>query len=187
MTGPVVAGLIFLAFAVLNLIPPPARAGPPRSDPGVPGISDPALMMDLLGAMLTAGAPLTGALAVLARSCDPPVARRLETVRAALVLGTDWDTAWRPGRDRSPSRQEEHASVHALCEALRFAGTTGAPSAAILHAHAAQLRRRRNREAEKRAAALGVRLVVPLGLCALPAFVCLGVVPVLLALVPALG
>jgi pilus assembly protein TadC len=49
------------------------------------------------------------------------------------------------------------------------------------------LRRRRNREAEKRAAALGVRLVIPLGACALPAFVCLGVVPVLLSLLPTLA
>ena len=34
------------------------------------------------------------------------------------------------------------------------------------------------------AAALGVTLVIPLGLCSLPAFVCLGIVPVLLAMVP---
>lgn len=187
MTGPVVAGLIFLAFAVVNLIPPMVRAGPPGKDAGVPGISDPALMMDLVGAMLTAGAPLTRALGVLARSCDPPVARLLETVGAALALGADWDTAWRPGQNLPRSRYGEHASVEALCEALRFAGTTGAPSAAIMHTHASQLRRRRNREVERRAAALGVKLVLPLGLCALPAFVCLGVVPVLLALVPALG
>ncbi len=40
------------------------------------------------------------------------------------------------------------------------------------------------RGAERRAAALGVRLVVPLGLCSLPAFVCLGIVPVLLAMLP---
>jgi pilus assembly protein TadC len=61
---------------------------------------------------------------------------------------------------------------------------TGAPSAAIVHARAAQLRRRQNRALERRAAALGVRLVVPLGVCALPAFACLGVIPVVLALLP---
>ena len=32
---------------------------------------------------------------------------------------------------------------------------------------------------------LGVRLVVPLGLCSLPAFVCLGVIPILVGLFPA--
>ena len=46
------------------------------------------------------------------------------------------------------------------------------------------MRRERFRAAEKRAASLSVKLVIPLGLCSLPAFICLGVVPVLLALVP---
>jgi pilus assembly protein TadC len=72
----------------------------------------------------------------------------------------------------------------ALRDALGFAALTGAPSSAILYAQAARMRRERFRAAEKRAASLSVKLVIPLGLCSLPAFICLGVVPVLLALVP---
>jgi pilus assembly protein TadC len=67
---------------------------------------------------------------------------------------------------------------------LAFAALTGAPSASILYAQAARERREQFRAAEKRAAALGVKLVVPLGLCSLPAFICLGVVPVLIAMLP---
>jgi pilus assembly protein TadC len=55
----------------------------------------------------------------------------------------------------------------------------------MLYAQAARMRRERFRTAERQAAALGVKLVVPLGLCSLPAFVCLGVMPVLLAMLPA--
>ena len=96
---------------------------------------------------------------------------------AALAIGADWETAWR-------SSEGHAAEVVALRDALGFAALTGAPSSAILYAQAARMRRERFRSAERRAASLSVKLVIPLGLCSLPAFVCLGVVPVLLALVP---
>jgi pilus assembly protein TadC len=98
-------------------------------------------------------------------------------VVSALAIGADWETAWRSSAVRQPDILE-------LRDALGFAALTGAPSSAILYAQAARLRRERFRAAEKRAASLGVKLVIPLGLCSLPAFICLGVVPVLLALVP---
>ena len=96
---------------------------------------------------------------------------------SALAIGADWDTAWR-------SSGAQASQILVLRDTLAFAALTGAPSAALLYAQAARLRRERNRAAEQRAAALGVKLVVPLGLCSLPAFVCLGVVPVLLGLLP---
>ena len=102
----------------------------------------------------------------------------LRPVVSALAIGADWDTAWHSSGVQAPQ-------LLALRDALVFAALTGAPSSALLYAHAARLRRERNRAAEQRAAALGVKLVVPLGLCSLPAFVCLGVVPVLLGLLPA--
>lgn len=143
---------------------------------------DPAVLIDLLGAMLVAGAPIGDALAALACSCPPPLARGLRRVTGALALGADWDAAWNSALSQSdrPTRRV----LAELRDALRFAALTGASSAGMVHAYAAQLRRRRNGEAERRAATLGVRLVVPLGLCYLPAFICLGVLPVVLALLP---
>ena len=195
MTGALVAAL--LTAAVLLLLEPGWSAAPiPGSYYGSPvqraaannttdnaGIEDPALMLDLTAAMLEAGQPLLQALAVLAEVVDPDTSACLRRVRAALELGAPWAAAWElaaPGYGK-PSDAATH-----LREALRFAATTGAPSAAVLVAEAAQIRRRRTREAERRAAALGVRLVVPLGLCALPAFVALTVVPLLLSLLPSL-
>jgi pilus assembly protein TadC len=104
----------------------------------------------------------------------------LRPVVSALAIGADWDTAWRSSAVQTLEMLE-------LRDALGFAALTGAPSSSILYAQAARMRRERFRAAEKRAAALGVRLVVPLGLCSLPAFVCLGVVPVLLAMIPSAG
>lgn len=144
---------------------------------GGPGLSDTAMMLELIGAMLDAGAGLGRALALVAGLATPEMGGPLRPVVAALAIGTDWETAWRGSDLRSPG-------LLALRQALGFAALTGAPSAAILYAQAARMRREGFRSAEKRAAALGVKLVVPLGLCSLPGFICLGVVPVLLAMLP---
>ncbi|GAB4098216.1 type II secretion system F family protein [Sinomonas halotolerans] len=137
---------------------------------------DSALMLELVGAMLQSGLALPRALEVVSRACPGPSSPVLARAAAALGLGVDWQSAWPAG-----DRVEAVAEVR---EALRFAAATGAPSAGLLFARARQLRRRRHRELERRAAALGVRLVVPLGACSLPAFLCLGVVPVFLAMFP---
>ncbi|WP_454699333.1 type II secretion system F family protein [Arthrobacter humicola] len=150
-----------------------ARAPRPAGE----GLRDTAMMLELIGAMLDAGSGIGRALELVAASASPEYHRSLRPVVSALAIGADWETAWRSSEVRAPELLD-------LRQALGFAALTGAPSSAILYAQAARLRRERFRAAEKRAAALGVRLVVPLGLCSLPAFICLGVVPVLLAMLP---
>lgn len=220
MPGVLVAVLLAGAFGLLLWLPGrstgPAgasAAGPAQGfgRPDAPGqanlqstgISDPALMLDLVAAMLDAGQSLLPALGVLADVVDSGTAVCLRRVQAALALGASWAAAWdlaepdpvlaAPDSSGSPSFRfprrgpvpPKAPAAAQLRAALTFVATTGAPSAAVLLAEAAQLRRRRAREAERRAAALGVRLVVPLGLCALPAFLALTVVPLLLSLLPA--
>lgn len=141
------------------------------------GLNDTAMMLELVAAMLDAGAGIGRSLELVAASAAPQYRDSLRPVVSALAIGADWETAWRSSAVRLPG-------ILDLRDALGFAALTGAPSSAILYAQAARLRRERFRAAEKRAASLGVKLVVPLGLCSLPAFICLGVVPVLLALVP---
>ncbi|KAE8762071.1 secretion system protein, partial [Georgenia thermotolerans] len=51
----------------------------------------------------------------------------------------------------------------------------------LLRRAAEAVRADRQRQAQEAAARLGVRLVLPLGLCFLPAFVLLGIVPVVVA------
>lgn len=156
---------------------PPDGSGKQPSVLPEPGLRDPAMMLELVAAMLEAGSGIGRSLELVSAAASPDYQRSLRPVVAALTIGADWETSWR--------RPEGHsAEILALRDALGFAALTGAPSSAILYAQAARMRRERFRSAEKRAAALSVKLVVPLGLCSLPAFICLGVVPVLLALVP---
>lgn len=65
---------------------------------------------------------------------------------------------------------------------LTFACAAGVPAAALLHAEAEELRRRARTDAQLRAAQLGTRLLLPLGVCILPAFVALGVAPIVIAI-----
>lgn len=155
----------------------PEAARPATSTGGGHGLKDTAMILELVGAMLDSGSGLGRSLELVTCSASGDYSRSLRPVVSALSIGADWETAWRSSEVRLPEILE-------LRDALGFAALTGAPSSAILYAQAARLRRERFRAAEKRAASLGVKLVIPLGLCSLPAFICLGVVPVLLALVP---
>ncbi|MDJ0319217.1 type II secretion system F family protein [Pseudarthrobacter sp. PS3-L1] len=160
-----------------------AGSGPRRvSTGGEPGsgncgLSDAAMVLELIAAMLEAGSGVGRALEIVADSAAPALRQALVPVASALSMGAEWAAAWHT-IDHLPDR------VSILRDALTFAAFTGAPSATILYAQAARIRRDEFRQAEKRAATLGVKLVIPLGLCSLPAFICLGVVPVLLALIP---
>jgi Flp pilus assembly protein TadB len=138
---------------------------------------DAALALDLLAGLLSSGLSLVSGLEVL--GTHVPGAAPVGRVAALLRVGVEWDEAW--------SAHEPEASdpdLQELGRELHFAYLTGAPTAALLRSTASSLRRNRKRQAERRAAELGTRLVLPLGLCQLPSFLCLGVVPLVLALLP---
>ncbi len=70
---------------------------------------------------------------------------------------------------------------------LRAAAALGAPAGPMLLAEADAARSRLLAELERAAERLGVRVLLPIGLCILPSFVLLGVLPVLLAVMGSLG
>lgn len=143
----------------------------------VGGVSSVPLLLELLGAALDSGLTVQGALRVVANVADPGVRESLLRVVAGLEIGASWQSSWAGSLVRG-----DIVRIH---EALSFGALTGAPAAPILYAEAQQHRTAAGRLAEKRAAALGVKLVLPLGLCSLPAFIALGIVPVVVAMVPA--
>ena len=68
-------------------------------------------------------------------------------------------------------------------DVLELSRRAGVPAAELLRSEASERRRTSSAEAQRRAAALSVKLMLPLGACILPAFMLLGVVPMLLAVV----
>ncbi|GGH43349.1 type II secretion system F family protein [Microbacterium album] len=68
---------------------------------------------------------------------------------------------------------------------LALSRDAGVPGVELLRAAAAQERQSARTEGRLRAAKLGARLLLPLGACTLPAFLCLGVAPMLLGVLSA--
>ena len=92
---------------------------------GFQGLRDTAMMLELIGAMLDAGAGLGRSLELVAALMPPELGRQLRPVVSALAIGADWGTAWRSSGAQAPQ-------LHALRDALSFAALTGAPSSALL-------------------------------------------------------
>jgi pilus assembly protein TadC len=129
---------------------------------------------DLVAACLESGAAPADALDVVRRHVQGPLAERMAPVVGALRSGVDPLTVYDGhGRD-DPLRR--------LVVGLARAMESGAPLADMVAAVADDQRRRRRWSAEAAARRAGVHAVGPLVLCFLPAFVLLGVVPVVLSI-----
>jgi pilus assembly protein TadC len=129
---------------------------------------------DLVAACLESGAAPADALDVVRRHLTGPLADRLAPVVGALRSGFDPLTVYGGyGRD-DPVRR--------LVVALARAMESGAPLAETVAGVADDQRRRRRWSAEAAARRAGVQAVGPLVVCFLPAFVLLGVIPVVLGI-----
>lgn len=135
---------------------------------------------DLLATCLSAGLPPADAVTVVSEVVDGPVAELLRPVSTALRAGVDPALAWhRAGAaDAGTGRGDAEAPVHRLARAFARAASTGAPLADTLTGVADDERLRLRWAAEASARRAGVRAVGPLAVCFLPAFLLLGVVPV---------
>lgn len=94
-------------------------------------------------------------------------------------------SASQPALASSASSRPRDPAEYALSMVLHLASRSGAPPALLLRSEAARLRRDVISAAQQRAAALGVWLMLPLGLCILPAFILLAVAPVLIGVLTA--
>jgi tight adherence protein B len=71
----------------------------------------------------------------------------------------------------------------AIDAVLDLSTRAGVPAAELLRSEANQMRRDARSEGQRKAATLAVTLMLPLGVCVLPAFMLVGVVPLLLAVI----
>jgi Flp pilus assembly protein TadB len=127
-------------------------------------------VVDLLSACLRAGhAPGTAVGAVRDALGPGPMRTELGAAVARLRLGADPVDVWRGLGD--------HPQLGRLGRTVARALDSGASVSDAMARLAEDLRRDRRAQVEARARAVGVRSAVPLGVCMLPAFVLVGVVP----------
>jgi len=136
-------------------------------------VADLPLCADLLAATLRGGAPVDRAADAVADALAGPLGERLARTARSLRLGAEPAEAWAhlsdvPGADRL------------VAAAIRSSASGGALAGAFLRL-ADDLRADRSVAAEAAARRAGVLIVLPLGVCFLPAFVLAGLVPVVVA------
>ena len=127
---------------------------------------------DLLAVCLAAGVPVPGALAAVGEADQGPLGGQLRRVAALYRLGAEPRRAW----DDVP---EELAG---LGRARVRAGESGAAVVPALRSLAADGRSTQRLETEAAVHRAGIWVLAPLGACFLPAFLCLGVVPLVLGI-----
>jgi pilus assembly protein TadC len=130
-----------------------------------------ATALDVLGACLYSGAPLEWALRAVAGAFDGAVADVLGGVARQTALGAPVEVAW------AAALADPQWAVAA--RAVVRAHYSGAPLTDVLSRTADERRRALRAAAEAAASRAGVRAVLPLGVCFLPAFVLVGIVPVI--------
>ncbi|WP_092557909.1 type II secretion system F family protein [Actinoplanes derwentensis] len=138
-------------------------------------LADLPLGADLLAAALKGGTAVDSSIAAVAEALGGPLGARLQRTARSLRLGAAPGEAWShlagvPQADRL------------IAAAVRSSASGGALSGA-LERLARDLRSDRAVAAEAAAQRAGVLIVLPLGLCFLPAFLLAGLVPVLVAIV----
>jgi Flp pilus assembly protein TadB len=170
----VIGGMLGLALGAVTLVAAPAfirrlsTAAETRAH--ARRVKDAPHVATLLAACLASGATPEHAVRAVADGFEGPTADGLREVDRALALGEPVDRAfarlWPP----------------ALGTAIARSAETGAPLVDVLPGVAADLRRDARTTAEVAARSAGVRAVGPLAACFLPAFLLVGVVPVVVGL-----
>lgn len=174
---------VLAAVVVLTAWGPPRPAWTPRSGAapgggeaqthqGEAGSSLVPESMELLALALQGGGSLAQAAAVVGQALPAAAGEPLLEVSRALRAGADPGQAWGPAG----------VQWDAARRAVELAAVAGVAPGPALREGAADLRREAIGDVEVATARLGVRLVLPLGLTFLPAFVLTTVVPLVLAL-----
>jgi pilus assembly protein TadC len=125
--------------------------------------------LELLSACLAAGMPLRQATRAVAAAFVGPVSEDLVQLLVLVDLGISDGEAWRSLRS--------HAQWGAAAVDLARSVESGTMMVEVLMHHAAAARDLRRAALEVKAKAVGVRSVLPLMTCFLPAFLLVGVIP----------
>ncbi len=129
----------------------------------------------LLATALRSGSATGVASRQVCAALPGPAADRLAVVGDQLALGVDPERVW--------AALATDPELAPLGRALARAERTGAPIAGVVERLADDLATTGRLEVEDRARTVGVRAALPLGLCLLPAFLLLGIVPLVASLI----
>ena len=165
VVGAVLAPVVYRAVGRLESSTSRRRAAQIQAD--LPGA------LDLVVAALQVGRPPVMAFALAAEATTGPLAVELTVVAGRLAVAADPEGVWHGVAD--------DPALAPVGRAFRRAAASGMPVAEIVRGVADELRRERGARLRERSQRVGVRTAAPLGLCFLPAFFLIGIVPTIVA------
>jgi pilus assembly protein TadC len=168
LAGPVVgAGMAVAAERLL-------RRMDGRADATLRGVRlrDLPVACDLLAVCLAGGLPVGSALGAVASAVPGPLGTELAQVAGLYRLGAEPRRAW----------AHVSAELAPLGRVVARAGESGSAIRSALRTLAGEARASARGSTEAAVRRAGVTVLAPLGLCFLPAFVCLGVAPLVLGI-----
>lgn len=130
------------------------------------------LAVHLLGACLVAGAAISSALDDVASAMPGPVGDEFQLVRRRLLLGSDPVEVW----------ASLDGPLSGVGRSMARAARSGSSVRDAVEGLSVELRADTRLRAESLARSIEVRAAAPLGICFLPAFVVLGVVPMVVGI-----
>lgn len=155
------------------------------------------LILEMLAVSISQGASIPHALISVGNIVGAVLGRGMAAVGESLHRGSGWHEAWAcamtacdssagcggqscMAQNDEASYSEEESAMEALLmirSALETSWNHGTSPVLRLRTTIEQLDKRSRATIERNAAALSVKLLMPMGLCFLPAFVCIGVIP----------
>ncbi|AKK10201.1 type II secretion system F family protein [Corynebacterium uterequi] len=149
------------------------RPKAPRDGPVAADRCELADDLDLLATCVSAGLPLAAATAAVAGAAGESTAAGWSHIATLLSLGTDADQAFDVA---------SHPGFEDVARHVRRSLHSGTALASGCHDLAKRLRAQAEDDATARAERVGVLIALPLTLCFLPAFLLLGLAPMILSL-----
>lgn len=147
-----------------------------------------ALVLEMIAVAVRQGASIPRALEVIGEVCsraggsggsggsgddDHDLGSEMILVARALNRGADWDNAWGVADPDGP----DAAALAVIRSALEPSWKHGISPLLRIETTIEQIDREERQRIEEAAAKLSVRVLVPMGLCFLPAFILIGVIP----------
>lgn len=146
-----------------------------------------ALVLEMIAVAVRQGASIPRALEVIGEVCsraggsgaggdvgdDHDLGSEMIRVARALNRGADWDNAWGVADPDGP----DAAALAVIRSALEPSWKHGISPLLRIETTIEQIDREERQRIEEAAAKLSVRVLVPMGLCFLPAFILIGVIP----------
>ncbi len=131
------------------------------------------LSLDLTVAALESGQAPAAALRLVGQAVGGPLGDDLTGIASRLDMGSDPEVLW-----ADAAQQRELAP---LSRAFARAARSGASTTRVLRRAGVEMRQQRRAAAQEKARSVGVKTAAPLGLCFLPAFVLIGIVPTIIS------